>query len=136
MVAVAALRPFRRPAKRRGVGTDLSRKRNHFHKATDAQAPIPDPKNPNKHPVKPAIEVLCTHAAKTLPDSLGDRRDVLAALARALHTDHPAHRDAQAQLAAIDAVETLERQLQTRFESPENKSHHRPGRRREGKTLR
>jgi hypothetical protein len=73
--------------------------------------------------MKNSIEVLCTHAAKNLPDSLNDRKTVLRAMEKVLRADHPVYRDVQAQLAAIAAVERLNIQLQMRFTTPATDSH-------------
>jgi hypothetical protein len=65
--------------------------------------------------MKNALDILCSHAAKTLPDSISERKSVLRAMEKVLRTDHSVYRDVQAQLAAISALEKLNTQMQMRF---------------------
>lgn len=65
--------------------------------------------------MKNAIEILCGHAAQTLPDSLSERKSVLRAMEKVLRADNPIYRDVQAHLAAIAVVEKFDAQLKMRF---------------------
>lgn len=71
--------------------------------------------NPKIHRMSTSIETLCRHAAKTLPDSLSERKTILRAMQKVLKCEEAVYRDVQAQLAAIAAVEKLNAQLQMRF---------------------
>ena len=61
------------------------------------------------------IETLCRHAAASLPDSISERKTVLVALEKVLKPQHPVYRDVQANLAAIEAAEKLQRELHIHF---------------------
>jgi hypothetical protein len=61
------------------------------------------------------IETLCRHAAASLPDSISERKIVLVALEKVLKPQHPVYRDVQANLAAIEAAEKLQRELHIHF---------------------
>lgn len=61
------------------------------------------------------LEVLCIHAAKTLPDSINERKSVLRAMEKTLQAKSPLYRDVQAQLAAVAVVEKLNAQLKMHF---------------------
>lgn len=54
-------------------------------------------------------EVLCMHAARTLPDSISERKHVLRALEKLVKGK--AAEEVRAQLAAIAAIEVLQVEL-------------------------
>lgn len=58
--------------------------------------------------MKDSVEKLCSHAARTLPDSISERKTVL-------RTDSPIYPDVQAQLATFGALENLNLQLKMKF---------------------
>lgn len=61
------------------------------------------------------IAVLAEHAARTLPDSICERKRVLRALEKVLTEKHPALKQVRAQLAAIKAVDRLNEELPLHF---------------------
>jgi hypothetical protein len=61
------------------------------------------------------IETLCRHAAASLPDSISERKTVLVALEKVLKPQHRVYRDVQANLAALEAAEKLQRELYIHF---------------------
>src|ERR1700677_3765732 len=61
------------------------------------------------------IETLCRHSAASLPDSISERKTVLVALEQVLKPQHPVYREVQANLAAIEAAEKLQRELHIHF---------------------
>jgi hypothetical protein len=67
--------------------------------------------------MKDAIQVLCTHAARTLPDSISERKSVLRAMEKLMGHDHPARRLVASQIAAIMALEKLNSELPLKFSS-------------------
>ena len=66
-------------------------------------------------PVANPIETLCRHAAVNLPDSITERKTVLLALGKILKPQHPVYHEVQASLAALNAVEKLQRDLHVHF---------------------
>jgi hypothetical protein len=62
-------------------------------------------------PLFDATQVLFDHACDTLPDSLASRRLVLQALKIKLHPGHPAYVQICAQIAAVDAIAELQKEL-------------------------
>jgi len=58
---------------------------------------------------------IAEHCAKTLPDSMIERKVLLRALEHVLTERHPALRPIRAQLAAIKAIEHLQDQLPFHF---------------------
>ncbi len=58
-----------------------------------------------------AHSVIYAHAVRTLPDSLTERRQLLEALRRVLPAAHPATAQLAGVLAAMDAAESLQRDL-------------------------
>lgn len=59
--------------------------------------------------------VIARHVAKTLPDSLAERKALLRALSHVLSANHPAATDVAAQLAHITALEKLQAEFPLRF---------------------
>lgn len=64
-----------------------------------------------------SYSTIFAHVARTLPDSLSERKRLLQALDSVLPTRHPAARHVAAQLAAIAGVEQLQQELPMHFES-------------------
>lgn len=62
-----------------------------------------------------SVQVLAEHAARSLPDSISERKRVLRALNNVLEDRHPAVRGLRAQLANIEAIERLNDQLKLNF---------------------
>lgn len=62
-----------------------------------------------------SIAILATHVARTLPDSLVERKKVLVALSRVLKSSHRAYRPVLNQIAAIEAIEAMQTQLPLNF---------------------
>lgn len=61
------------------------------------------------------LSTLANHVANTLPDSISARKEVLIALANVITSSHPAFKFVSAQLAAIETVERLQRELPLQF---------------------
>jgi hypothetical protein len=57
------------------------------------------------------FEIIYTHLAKTLPDSIAERRKVLQAMSYVLKDSHPAKASVLAILAALDAQDKLQMDL-------------------------
>jgi len=70
-----------------------------------------------------SVEILCEHAARTLPDSISERKTILRAMEKILHGNHPVCRDVRAQLAAIAAIEKLQEELPMKFFKKISPSH-------------
>ena len=64
---------------------------------------------------KTSQQILAEHAARTLPDSIADRRDVLSAILNNITEDHPAFVNISAQLAGLATAEKLQRELPLKF---------------------
>lgn len=61
------------------------------------------------------LHVLAEHAARTLPDSMAERKKVLRSLNRVMGSKHPALPIVRAKLAALAAEEKLQGELLLRF---------------------
>ena len=66
-------------------------------------------------PLKSPIQVLCEHAARTLPDSIQARSLLLAAMAKVLQPKSAAHRNVTGQMASLTAATQLEIELPPAF---------------------
>lgn len=62
-------------------------------------------------PLFDASQVLFDHACDTMPDSLARRRLVLQALKIKTHPDHAAYAKICAQIAALDSIAELQKEL-------------------------
>ena len=62
-----------------------------------------------------AINVLATHAAHTLPDSIDGRKRVLRAIQKVLTDRHPAMLDVRAQLATLETITDQQSALPLKF---------------------
>ena len=87
-------------------------------KAVQPARPRPHgPKTPS-----PALEdfdslnILCAHAARTLPDSLAERKQLLAALANVMRLGHPATQEVNAQMTVLRGFEAMQAELADMFE--------------------
>lgn len=65
--------------------------------------------------MRDSLSIISTHCAQTLPDSLSARKELLVALITILTAEHPAHKLIAAQLAAIEAIESLQKELPLKF---------------------
>jgi len=65
-----------------------------------------------------AIEVLAEHALKTLPDSIEQRKKVLAALSQVLTTKHPDKQAVEGMLAGLSAHDQAQTWLSFEKEKP------------------
>ena len=66
--------------------------------------------------MKDPIAILAEHAAGTLPDSITKRKSVLRAIQAVIKPSHPASRDVDLQLAALDEIAASQELLPLRFE--------------------
>lgn len=62
-----------------------------------------------------SYDVVFRHVV--LPDSLAERRQVLMAMARILKQSHPAHREIQRQITALDGLDAHQQRLNLQFTS-------------------
>ncbi len=62
-----------------------------------------------------ALSLITAHCARTMPDSLSDRKALLMAIKAILTNQHPAMKSVAAQLAAIEQVEMLQAELPLKF---------------------
>lgn len=65
-----------------------------------------------------SISILAEHAARTLPDSLPERKRILKAIRNLLKPKHPAYANIIAQLATLESAEKLQSELPLRFSKP------------------
>lgn len=63
-----------------------------------------------------SLNILCAHAARTLPDSLAGRKQLLAALANVMRLRHPATRQVRAQMIVLHGFEAMQAGLAREFE--------------------
>ena len=64
-----------------------------------------------------ALTIIATHCARTLPDSIMARTELLQALEKILTAEHPALPSVRAQLAALGSIEHLQRELPLCFDT-------------------
>jgi hypothetical protein len=64
-----------------------------------------------------AISTLMAHVNRTLPDSIAERRRILAAMLELMTEAHPAHPDVAAELAALDKTIQFQAKAQLRFQT-------------------
>lgn len=64
---------------------------------------------------KTSQQILAEHAARTLPDSLAARSEVLRAILNNITEDHPAYQNIAAQIAGLEVAEKLQRELPFKF---------------------
>lgn len=64
-----------------------------------------------------SLSTIAAHVASTLPDSITARKEILVALANILTTKHRAFSAVQAQLATIQTLEQLQKELPLQFSS-------------------
>ncbi|HEY4415932.1 MAG TPA: hypothetical protein VGO57_09590 [Verrucomicrobiae bacterium] len=60
-----------------------------------------------------ADQVLTEHVLSTLPDSISRRREVILALRAKITAAHPAWKNINAQLAALDTIDELQAKVKT-----------------------
>lgn len=59
--------------------------------------------------------VLLKHVAKTLPDSLSERKTLLYAMWALMSEDHPAYRSVEEQIRNLESAEELQKELPLKF---------------------
>ncbi len=64
-----------------------------------------------------ALNTLLAHASATLPDNITERKNLLKAMDRVMTPQHPAYAGVAAQLAAIETMEQMQRDLPLLFKA-------------------